>query len=136
MYSREHFWHQKSLDKCLKSLEVRLELLPILQALGADTAKGQVLGRAQLIVLAVGAGKVLAATRAALHENNFGPKDTGNGVEDLLDVVVTLNRKHAQVTVVIDAQMHETDELLFFQPRELESLLIQNNNHKLRTCSS
>jgi D-hexose-6-phosphate mutarotase len=103
-------------------------MLPIPQTLRTNAVKRQVLSCAQLIIFAIATSKILAATSTALKKNYFSVKDAVDCVQEFLNVVVTLNRKDALLTVIITAQMYQKDELVFFNPWKLEGFFIQNHH--------
>jgi len=96
---------QKCLDSCLKLFKVLFKLLSISQALGTNTSKRKVLGSAQLIVFAVTARKIFAASDAALKKNHFSVKDARDCVHEFLDVVVAFDGINALLAVIVQPQM-------------------------------
>lgn len=82
------------------------ELFPVPQTLRANTAKRQILSRANLVIVTVGTGKVFATTRTALKKNHFITQNCTDRLHDFFDVVVALDREGAMVTIIIKPQMH------------------------------
>ncbi len=119
---------RKCLDNCLKLFKILFKLLPISQTVGTNTSKRKILGSAQIIVFAFTTCKIFAAARAALKKNHFSVKDASNYIHELLDVVVAFNGEDTLLSVVFAAQIHEENELFFFNPWKLESFLVQNRH--------
>jgi hypothetical protein len=68
----------------------------------------QVLRGARILILAVGARKVLAAHAACLSKQNLvNVEDAGDGVRELLDIVVVGNAEGALFPVVLETQPQE-----------------------------
>jgi hypothetical protein len=59
------------LARCLKFCEIFFKLFSILQTLGTNTTKRQILSGTQLVIFAVATCKIFATTRAALKKNHF-----------------------------------------------------------------
>jgi hypothetical protein len=116
------------LDNCLKFFKILLKLLPISQTVGTNTPKRKVLGSTQLIIFAVTASEIFAAARAALKENHFSVKDASDCVHEFLDVVVAFDGEDSLFSVVFATQIHEENELFFFNPWKLKTFLIQNRH--------
>jgi hypothetical protein len=73
--------------------------------------------------------KIFAAGGAALKENHFSVKDAADCIHELLDVVVAFDGEDGLLSVIFAPQIHEEDELFFFDSWKLERFLIQNRAH-------
>jgi hypothetical protein len=95
-----------------------------MQALGANTAKRQILSRTQLNVTAAATREIFAAARTGLQENCFRAQDAAYCVHEFFDVVAAFDGEDACVTVVLQPQVYEGDEFFFFNPWQLEAFLV------------
>jgi hypothetical protein len=118
-----------------KFFKVFFKLFPIPQTLWTNTAKREILSSAQLVVFAVAASEIFAATRAALKKNHVSAKDAADCVQEFFNVVVAFDGEDGLLPVVFASQVYEEDELFFFNPWKLEGFLVQNRHLRLRTCS-
>jgi len=115
---------QLPLNNCLEFRGKLFKILLIAQTLGADTAKRQILSRANLIIIAVSTRKVFTASGAALKKNHFATQNGADGFHDFFDVVVALYGESALVTVIIQPHVHQRDKFFSLQPRKFESLAV------------
>jgi hypothetical protein len=105
------------MNNCLEFCLVLFRVFAVPKALGTDAAKRQILRRAHLNVAAAFAGERFATANAVLQKHNLILHDATHFVDYLLNVIVALNREKHRVPVIVQAQMHQVNEFLSFQPR-------------------